>query len=275
MKKTSKKLLFDGTNHFQSQTIESNKNAAIISSIQMLAHDVRKPFSLLKLALNILSKTNDPAQIHAIIKNISPEINRSINKVNGMLTEVMEMGTNLDCLHLKPINPEFVIKNAITECFLNFQKTEIHFSYNFSHEHMIKINPLKIDRVFFNILTNAVEAMNFKGNIWFQTKEVSNSKGAFIEFSIGNDYSHLSEEDLQNIFKKFFTKNKKNGTGLGLAIVKKMIKTHGGNVWCTSEKNLEFPNGKVEFWFTLPIAKNNLKKSEVYLPQHSSEINFN
>ena len=52
---------------------------------------------------------------------------------------------------------------------------------------------------------------------------------------------------------------KQNGTGLGLAIVENLIKEHNGNIYCTSEKNSQYPEGKVEFWFTLPVAKGYLK----------------
>ena len=137
---------------------------------------------------------------------------------------------------------------------------------------MIMAHPFKIDRVFSNIITNAIEAMNFRGNIWIQTKEILIEKISFVEFGIGNDNSYIPKEELQNIFKEFFTRNKKSGTGLGLAIAEKMIKAHGGNIWCISKKNEKYPTGKVEFRFTIPIADGNLTKTTTRLPQHSSNI---
>jgi signal transduction histidine kinase/ActR/RegA family two-component response regulator len=258
---------------FQTQTIESEKNAAIALTTQMLAHDVRKPFSLLRMALTALSSAKDPIQIQFILTNIIPEVDRAINKVNGMLADIMEIGSPSKNLCLEPTSPESLIELTITENFRTYNKTDIHLTYNFFHDHMINAHPLKLERVFSNILTNAIQAMNFKGNIWFQTKEILTEKIPYIEFCIGNNNSFIAEENLQNLFKVFFTRCKHNGTGLGLAIAEKVIKAHGGKIWCTSLKDEQFPKGKVEFWFTIPIAEENSKKTTAHLPSHSSEIN--
>jgi hypothetical protein len=58
------------------------------------------------------------------------------------------------------------------------------------------------------------------------------------------------------LFDAFFTNGKKSGTGLGLAIAHKLVTAHGGRIWCTSSVTPEHPEGKVEFFFTLPVSKN-------------------
>lgn len=259
---------------YQTQKIESEKNAAIASTIQMLAHDVRNPFSLLRMAITVLSNAKgDATKISFILNNIAPEVDRAIRKVNAMLTDVMEIGTSSENLLLEPTCPESLIELTLTESFRTYHKSNIFLSYHFSHSHMLKAHSLKLERVFSNILVNAIEAMNYKGDIWFQTKEVLNNGIYFVEFCIGNNNSYISEEDIKNLFKVFFTRYKNNGTGLGLAIAEKIVKEHGGKIWCTSEKNKEFPTGKVEFWFLLPIAKDFAKKICTSLPSHSSEMN--
>ncbi|APJ03265.1 sensor histidine kinase [Silvanigrella aquatica] len=117
---------------------------------------------------------------------------------------------------------------------------------------MLTGNPLKFERVFSNIISNAIEAMNHKGFIWINSKEILINNKYFVEFCIGNNNSYISKLDLKNIFDNFYTKNKKIGTGLGLAIAKKIISENGGEIWCTSDKNQDFPLGKVEFYFTIP-----------------------
>ncbi len=258
---------------FQRQTIESEKNTAIALTTQMLAHDIRKPFSLLRMALSTLSNTRDANEIQFILKNIIPEVDRAISKVNGMLVDIMEIGSTTENLYLEPTSPESLIELTITENFRTYNKADINLTYNFFHNHMIKAHPLKLERVFSNILTNAIQAMDFKGNIWFQTKEFLTNGIHYIEFCIGNNNSFIPEENLQNLFKAFYTHCKHNGTGLGLAIAEKVVKAHGGKIWCTSLKNEQFPKGKVEFWFTIPIAAGNPSKTTAYLPKHSYEIN--
>ncbi len=256
----------------QSQTIESEKNAAIASTIQMLAHDVRKPFSLLRIAIKILINEKDSTQIDFALKKVIPEVDLAISKVEGMLIDLMEIGSTSKNLYIEPVSPISLIQSSITENFRIYNKADINLSYHFSHFHMLNANQHKMERVFSNILVNAMQAINFNGNIWFRTTEFSDGENFFIEFCIGNDNSFIPEEHLKNLFKMFYTNNKKNGTGLGLAIANKIIKDHGGKIWCTSVKNQQFPKGKVEFWFTIPIAEGFLEKRSTCFALHSSEI---
>lgn len=256
----------------QIQAVEAEKNAAILMTTQMLAHDIRKPFSIIQLTIKLLSKAKSSSEIDNILKKVVPEIERSISKVNGMLIDIMDINSSLEKLNLEPTNPEFLIEQVITETFRVCNKTDIKFFYKFYHTHMIQAHALKLERVFSNILSNAIQAMNCQGNIWFHTREIVLESNTFVEFCIGNSNSFIAKENLQNIFKAFFTRCKKNGTGLGLAIAEKIILSHGGKIWCLSEKNEQFSEGKVEFYFTIPIAQNNLRLPISTLPLHSSEI---
>lgn len=77
------------------------------------------------------------------------------------------------------------------------------------------------------------------------------SLNVLVEVRVGNLGSFITEDLRGKLFDLFFTSGKKGGTGLGLAIVKKVIEAHGGRVSCLSEKSAEFPDGKVEFVWTL------------------------
>lgn len=59
----------------------------------------------------------------------------------------------------------------------------------------------------------------------------------------------ISEENLQKLFKPFFT-TKSKGTGLGLAICKRLVEAHGGSIIVESSV------GKgSKFIITLPLRK--------------------
>ncbi|APJ04982.1 ATP-binding protein [Silvanigrella aquatica] len=176
-------------NEYQEKKIENEKNKAIAMTTQMLAHDIRKPFQILKISLEIILKQKDSDNLKKIALEVLPEIDRTIKKVEGMISDVLEIGKTSENISLTPTDPELFIENT------------------------------------------------------------------------------------QKIFNKFYTQ-KKNGTGLGLAIVEKVIKEHGGNIYCTSEMNSEFPEGKVEFWFTLPIAEGYLKYQTINNYDRNNELNI-
>ena len=241
---------------------------AVTRTTQMLAHDVRKPFSILRMGLGMLGNAKDPASVKNILGRLVPEIDKAVSSVDGLIADVMEVGSTSTELIKEPANPESLIEATLGEIFRVYPKAEIRIGFDLKHTHMVNVHVQKVGRVFSNIIGNALQAMGYKGNIWFKTSE----RNGFIEFCLGNSGSVISQESLPKLFDAFFTSGKKDGTGLGLAIAEKVVTAHGGRIWCESSKTLEYPDGKVEFFFTLPVADGRRCKSTTVLPRHSSEI---
>jgi two-component system NtrC family sensor kinase len=111
--------------------------------------------------------------------------------------------------------------------------------------------PGKINQVFMNLITNAVQAVQAKPehrseeNIFISTW-VENSN---VKISIKDSGTGMPEEVKQKIFEPFFTtKDVGEGTGLGLSIVFRIIESHGGTI----DVNTKLNEG-TEFMITLPI----------------------
>lgn len=113
--------------------------------------------------------------------------------------------------------------------------------------HLPKNNPQvvcdidKMEIVFVNLITNAIEAMNRSGTILINASE--NKESVIIE--IEDSGPGVSDENLDKIFEPLFT-TKITGTGLGLASCKNIIERHQGTM---SVKN----NPTV---FTIKLPKN-------------------
>lgn len=245
------------------------KDVAISKMTQMLAHDVRKPFSMLKTGLNLLqASSNDSHKFKSNLSFLVSEVDRATKSVDGMLSDVMEIGSTSNELIQEPVAPELLIESTLSEIFRVYPKSKISLYYNLNHMAMVNVHLKKVNRVFSNIVGNAVQAMNYSGTLWFGTK----MSGDFIEFCIGNGGSLIPQESLGKLFDAFFTSGKKGGTGLGLAIAQKVVQAHGGKIWCESSKSQEYPLGKVEFFFTLPIAKESELIPTADLPKNSDEI---
>ena len=247
---------------------EGEKNAAVASMTGMLAHDVRKPFSILRMGLGMLGKAKDPAAVKRILAGLVPEIDKAVSSVDGLIADVMEVGSTSTQLIQEPASPESLIEATLGEAFRIYSKADISISYDLRHVHMVNVHVQKVGRVFSNIVGNAVQAMGYKGEMWFKTRE----RDGLIEFCLGNAGSVIPAESLPKLFDAFFTSGKKGGTGLGLAIAQKVVTAHGGRIWCDSSKTMEHPEGKVEFFFTLPVADRAKNKTTANLPKHSYDI---
>jgi two-component system nitrogen regulation sensor histidine kinase GlnL len=111
-------------------------------------------------------------------------------------------------------------------------------------------------QVFLNLVKNALEAMNGKGELIvttrmetdFHIREAGRERNQFIWVDIKDSGPGISEEALPHIFSPFFT-TKNHGTGLGLAICYGIIKEHGGIIRVDSRDG----RGAV-FKVSLPVA---------------------
>jgi signal transduction histidine kinase len=235
----------------EARKAEADRNAAIAGMTQMLAHDVRRPFSILRIGMAMLKKAADHSEVKRVLQRLSPEIDKATGSVDGLIADVMEIGSSQTRLSSEPTEPESLISLALTDVARLFPGAIVRIDYDLDHRTDTYVDSRKAGRVFSNIFANAVQAMQGKGKLWIRTRSV----GSDIEFCLGNDGSTIPEGHLQRLFDAFFTSGKKDGTGLGLAIAHKVVVAHGGTIRCESRTTPAHPNGMVEFFFTLPSAR--------------------
>jgi two-component system, NtrC family, nitrogen regulation sensor histidine kinase GlnL len=94
-----------------------------------------------------------------------------------------------------------------------------------------------LERVFLNLIKNAVEAIGTSGTIRLHTRiETEFRMGAegrrqqFMRIEVGDSGAGISEEQLAQLFTPFFT-TKPAGTGLGLVLCQRIVGLHGGRLW--------------------------------------------
>jgi len=241
--------------------VEASKHEAIARMTQMLAHDVRKPFSIFKSIIQIVEGTKDPALVRKFLSQTLPELNQAMASVEGMIQDVIQVGSNAK-LDTEDLAPEALIKTALRELASVYPEADISLSYDLNHLNMVRVDSLRMGRVFANILGNALQAMREKGILWFRTTQ----QDAFVEFSLGNAGSLIPPENLPKLFDAFFTSGKKGGTGLGLAIAKKVVEAHGGSIRCESKEETG-----TEFIFTLPSSSQKAAE-KIALPKHLHKL---
>ena len=103
----------------------------------------------------------------------------------------------------------------------------------------IRIDPVRMEQVISNLLTNAIRHTPSGGSI---TVAISSDEGG-LAISVADTGEGIALEDLPHVFERFYRSGssrarKEGGTGLGLAIVKQMVDAHGGNVRAESEAGI-------------------------------------
>jgi signal transduction histidine kinase len=183
------------------------------------------------------------SEVKDLLKGIAEGANRSSEIIKGLrsfsrldedtfkLADIHEgLDSTLILLHNK-------LKNKIT----------VHKEYG--NLPKIECLPSKLNQVFMNILTNSIQAIQDKGDIFVQTV----SSSIVIKVIIRDTGAGMSKEVKERIFEPFFTtKDVGKGTGLGLSISYGIIEQHQGNMDVLSE-----PGKGTEFIITLPINQPN------------------
>jgi len=127
------------------------------------------------------------------------------------------------------------INNGL-ESTLNVVNNEIKYKAtvqkDFGDIPAIKGYPQQLNQVFMNILVNAAQAIDKKGEIAIRTSQVDDQ----VEVKISDTGSGIPEENLQKIFDPFFTtKDVGKGTGLGMNIAYNIVKKHHGTIAVESQ----------------------------------------
>lgn len=183
-----------------------------------LAHDLRNPLTVIKGVVEIakMKKTDDSGFSSKQIEMMERAISRMSNQIDDVLEFVKVQSlraTKNSVLETLGLSLAKIKKpNNVT---INIPDKDVEFVYDAD----------KIEVVFDNLLTNAIQAIDENGEITVRIKDLEND--VIIEFE--DSGKGVPDDLLPKIFEPLFT-TKKRGTGLGLASCKSIIEQHGGRI---------------------------------------------
>jgi signal transduction histidine kinase len=199
--------------------IRLEKLASIGELSARLAHDLRNPLTVIKGGMELL-----------LPKNSSVSDKQSIERVKMMENAIYRMTHQLenvmDFVRTSKLSLE---KNSVLEIIHSSVKRvsipdSVEITYPDS-DYDLKCDKNKLEIVFVNLLSNALDAINNEGKIKIRMKSTNNFLG--IEFE--DSGPEINQNDLSKVFEPLFTLKQK-GTGLGLASCKNIIEQHNGTI---------------------------------------------
>jgi signal transduction histidine kinase/DNA-binding response OmpR family regulator len=214
------------------ELMDSERIATASSVAAMVSHDLRGPLHRIEIGIGLLNE--DPDKKDYYLKKIESAVHECVT----MLEEV-ELRTSEPPLDIKDVDLENLVKDAIQEVSLpSFTRCKICLKDLKS----VSLDRIKIRRVFYNLIKNAVEAMPEGGEVIVNGSMEDNG----LKIEVSDTGVGISEKIKPYIFRPFQS-TKTKGMGLGLAYCKKVITAHGGNISFRSE-----PGTGTTFTITLP-----------------------
>ncbi len=142
-----------------------------------------------------------------------------------------------------------LIKQLIDEYIDLFESNDLKIKEDLISESvLINGDADKIARIFDNLFTNAIKYSIKPSDINLRLTK----KGENVIVSISNHCDNLEEEDINNLFERFYMADKsrsdnKNSSGLGLAISRTIAELHHGKL------TGEYENGIITFVLEVPV----------------------
>jgi PAS domain S-box-containing protein len=143
-------------------------------------------------------------------------------------------------MELLPIHPQVIIKETM-KLLRSTTPTTVSIILSISEDcGMIKADPTGLHQILINLFTNAVHAIEEKGEVTVSLQEVNLttlslafkpelSPGTYVRLSISDSGTGMDQGTLDRIFDPFFTtKEVGKGTGMGLSVVYGIVESHGG-----------------------------------------------
>ncbi|WP_141735345.1 ATP-binding response regulator [Oligoflexus tunisiensis] len=236
----------DSLRREQTDELRQASLSALGSAVQMLVHDVKRPFAMLQGVLTLMGSQEDPERIRDLARQWLPEVKRMAHTVQEMISDVLEMASNQEIM-TEPLSLLDVVHDALN--LLTAASKSVQLRFQPQHALMLEGDRYRLARVIANLLNNAIQATPEHGTITISSREEHAGSRRWLRVRIHNTGSYIPPEKRQRIFEAFFTEGKKQGTGLGLAIAQKVIVSHGGQILCESDEK-----EGTSFIFTVPAS---------------------
>ncbi len=231
------------------QLIQAEKMESVGRMAAGVAHEVQNPLQILLMSLDYLggrmAEAKDPV-LDGVITDMRAAAKRADLIIRGLLDF-----SHSDKLELVPQDLNTLIEKALLLIGHNLAVNHVKLQTDLTPGlPQLALDGVKIEQVFVNLCTNAIDAMPKGGTLTVRTfaeklAETHRDPGAreachfyagdtAVVVEVTDTGTGIPQEVLRKIFDPFFTtKATGKGTGLGLAIVRRILELHCGliQVW--------------------------------------------
>lgn len=243
-----------------------------------MSHEFKTPLNIILTTVQVLCNKisdshdlDDEEMIKRYLKGIKQNSYRLLKIVNNIM-DINKIDSGSYDLELGNYNIVSVVEDIVLSVAGYFKQNKRNIVFDTMEEEIIMAcDPMKIERIILNLLSNALKYTDEDGNI--EVFMYMDKKKNEAVISVKNDGDPIPDEDKEKIFERFsqsknlFTR-KAEGTGIGLFLVKLLVELHGGKIYVDKSESKE-----TKFVINLPIRLIEEKKENYsYTKQIVSKV---
>jgi signal transduction histidine kinase len=210
----------------QTQLCHHEKMSALGELSTTIAHEIKNPLvSIGGFARRLDRGMPEASQEKKYTQAIMKEVVRLEKIFNDTLSYVRN-----ESLVFQEYDPREILEKSLSMISGGFDGGGIQLVKEFEGD-LPKVigNDQQLKQVFFNLVTNARQAMNGSGTLTLRLSPFSKNGSSFVKVEVEDTGKGIDPEDLHNIFNPFFS-TKDGSLGLGLPIVHKIVTSHRGQI---------------------------------------------
>ncbi|WP_125154116.1 sensor histidine kinase [Clostridium rectalis] len=214
--------------------------------ISNVSHEIRSPLTSIKGFIGgIIDGVIPEEKVNYYLTLAYDEIQRLTRLVNDLL-DLSSIEAGQLKLNIEEVNVNEIIRLAVIRFETKIKNNKINVEVTLQDDDLYVVaDKDRLTQVVTNLIDNALKYGEDGGKIEINTKV----KGNKVYVSVFNTGKKIKEEDLKNIWSRFYKADKarssKISTGLGLSIVRSILTQLGEDIWAENRDD------GVEFTFTL------------------------
>ena len=219
-----------------------------------VSHEVRTPLTLILAPLDRLIVSLRESPYASDLGLIQKNANRLLRVINQIL-DFRKVEGKQEKLAVREI--DLVPFVGEIKSYFDSMASVRAISYTFTSsikQCTLWIDPDLLEKVFFNLLSNAFKFTPEGGSVRIELTE----EGDRVFIRVVDTGSGIQPGNLPHLFDRFYTEDRSMGTGIGLHLVKEYIHMHGGEIRVESE-----PGQRTTFTVCLRKGKAHFEDSDL------------
>jgi len=197
-----------------------------------ISHDLKTPLTLIDAPVNDLLKSDNlrPDQVNKLLI-----VNRNAKRLYKLISDLLDFRKIAQKQHILEVS-ETSISDVLSEIVEAFSEEcrnkSITLTYSSPNTLKCYVDAKKIEKIIWNLLSNALKFTNNGGEIALTAEETDLNGQRHLKLVVNDNGIGISENNKSKIFNSFFKVQDSNseGTGIGLSIVKELVELHHGEI---------------------------------------------